>query len=210
MVAKIDIHIEIDIPTLQKAEALLREAAKRNPGPWEAHSRKVAAAAGALAAHTPGMEAQPAFILGLLHDIGRREGVTGMRHAIDGYRYLLAQGYQGAARICLTHSYPVKNAAYGSSHWDGTEEEYQFVQSYLDAIEYTLYDRLIQLCDSLALPTGFCLMEKRLVDVVRRYGFNEYTLRKWEAFFEIKAEFERLTGGAVYNLLPGVVENSFV
>ena len=31
--------------------------------------------------------------MGLLHDIGRREGVTGMRHTLDGYRYLLEQGF---------------------------------------------------------------------------------------------------------------------
>ena len=80
---------------------------------------------------------------------------------------------------------------------------------YLDTIEYTWYDLTIQLCDSLALPGGFCLMEKRLVDVVRRYGFNDYTLLKWQAYFDVKDTIEQAAGCSIYRLLPGVVENTF-
>lgn len=197
------------IPSKGEAEVLLEQAASLNPGPWVSHSIYVAQAAEAIAARHPEMDPQAAYILGYLHDIGRREGVTSMRHAVDGYRYLVGLGYPDAGRICLTHSYPIKSAAAGSSIWDGTEEEYRFVQEYLDQIEFTLYDRLIQLCDSIALPDGFCLMEKRLVDVVRRYGFNDLTILKWDAFFNIKAEFEAAIGQSIYRLLPGVIENTF-
>ncbi len=132
-----------------------------------------------------------------------------MVHAVDGYAYLEAIGYSDAARICLTHSYPIPNALAGAAPWDGTAEQLAFVQSFLDSNSYTPYDRLIQLCDSLALPTGFCLMEKRLVDVALRYGFNEHTLNKWRAFFEIKTDLERAIGRSVYDLLPGVVATTF-
>jgi len=144
----------------------------------------VAQAAEAIARRCAGLDHQMAYILGCLHDIGRRVGVTGMRHVIDGYRYLISLGFDETARICLTHSYPIKVAASGFGGWDGSEAELQFVQDYLDRIEYTPYDRLIQLCDSLALPNGFCLIEKRLIDVVMRYGFNQYAIPKWEAIFE--------------------------
>jgi len=169
----------------------------------------VAAAASAIAGCHPQMDPQAAYILGLLHDIGRRAEVTGMRHVIDGYYYLDSLGYSDSARISITHSFPVKNAAYGSSTWDGTQAEYDYLQTYLDQIEYNLYDRLIQLCDSIVQPSGPCLMEKRLVDVVMRYGFNNYTLRKWKAFFEIQASFETAIGKSIYTILPGVVENTF-
>lgn len=132
-----------------------------------------------------------------------------MRHALAGYRYLEQADYLDAARVCITHSYPNKIAAEGSSEWDGTYDEFQFIQAYLDRIEYTDYDRLIQLCDSICLPEGFCLMEKRLLDVVMRYGFNRYTLSKWKAFFQIKAAFEQEIGASIYDLLPGVVETTF-
>ncbi len=188
---------------------MLAEAAALNPGPWIDHSRHVALGAQAIAAAIPAMDADAAYILGLLHDIGRRQGVFGMRHAIDGYRYLHDLGYADAARICLTHSYPVRSAGFGSSAWDGTPAEYNFIDTYLQGIEYNLYDRLIQLCDSLALPTGFCLMEKRLVDVVMRYGFSQFTVQKWQAFFAIRDEFDHLLGRSIYTLLPGVIDNTF-
>ena len=199
----------VKIPTLARAEELLLEAEKMNPGPWVAHSRNVAQAAEAISACLPDLNPQAAYILGCLHDIGRRYGVTGMRHVMDGYRYLQSLGYDDAARISLTHSYPIKTAAAGSARWDASQEEYDFVQNYLESIEYNPYDRLIQLCDSLALPTGFCLLEKRLVDVVMRYGFMPLTQQKWEGYFQIKTDFERQLGRSIYSLLPGVVENTF-
>jgi len=197
------------LPSRDIANALLDEAEQLNPGPWVTHSRYVAQAAEAIAGRCPGLDAESAYIFGLLHDIGRRVGVTGMRHVIDGYQFLDLHGYPDAARICLTHSYPIKIAASGFGGWDGAADELQFVQEFLDQIEYSPYDRLIQLCDSLALPTGFCLMEKRLVDVVMRYGFNEYAIPKWRAYFEIKSEFDQASGSSIYRLLPGVVENTF-
>ncbi len=199
----------MSIPSLSEAEELLQEAQSLNPGPWGAHSRYVAQAAQAIAQHLTDLDPQTAYILGCLHDIGRRYGLTGMRHVLDGYHFLQSKGYDDAARISLTHSYPIKTAACGSARWDGSPEEYQFVQSYLDGIEYNDYDRLIQLCDSLAMSSGFCLLEKRLVDVVMRYGFVPMTVAKWKAYFQIKEDFERLIGRSVYSLLPGVVENTF-
>jgi len=197
------------IPSRYQAEAFLQEAAVRNPGPWVAHSRLVAQAAETIAGCIPGLDPQSAYNLGLLHDIGRREGIGGMRHVIDGYRFLMAGGFDGAARICLTHSYPIKNAASGSAVWDGTQEEYAFVEAYLDGIDYNLYDSLIQLCDGLTMATGYCLIEKRMVDVALRYGINEHSISKWRAFLEVKDEFDRLAGKPVYSLLPGIVEHTF-
>ncbi len=199
----------LKIPSRPAAQALLKEAGALNPGPWVPHSTHVAEAAGAIAACHPQMDSAAAYVLGLLHDIGRRVGVTGMRHALDGYNYLLSLGYGDAARISLTHSYPIKDIDAGADLWDGTPEEARFVQDLLNQLEYDLYDRLIQLCDSLAQPSGFCLMEKRLVDVVLRYGANPLTIPKWKAYFAIKDDFERAIGKSVYSLLPGVVENTF-
>ena len=65
------------------------------------------------------------------------------------------------------------------------------------------------MCDALALPGGCCLIEKRLVDVALRHGFNEFTLAKWEAKLAIQREFEAVIGQSIYRLLPGVIENTF-
>jgi len=205
--AACDTMTNLKIPALVQAEALIQEAAQLNPGPWVAHSRVTAQAAQLIASELPHLDPQAAYILGYLHDIGRREGVYGMRHVIDGYRFLIAQGFDDAARINLTHSYPVPNAASGSAEWDGTQDDFAFLQSFLDENAYDDYDRLIQLCDTISLPTGFCLMEQRLVDVVIRYGFNAHTRAKWQAFIEIRHYFEGMLGKSIYKLLPGVIEN---
>jgi len=198
------------IPTFSQAKAYLIEAENRNPGPWVAHSVQVAEAARAITVHHSGLDGDAAYILGLLHDIGRREGVTGMRHVYDGYKFLLNEGYFDAARISLTHSFPIPNVYAGSSKWDATEDEIKEVQVFLDSHPFDDYDRLIQLCDSLALPNGFCLIEKRLMDVLMRYkNFNEYTIPQWQAILDIKGLFDSAIGQNIYSLLPGVVETTF-
>ncbi len=94
------------IPTRVEAEGFIEEAGKMNPGPWVEHSLYVAKAAEAIARTHPRLDAEAAFVMGILHDIGRREGIAGMRHVIDGYTFLMEKGFDEAARICLTHSYP--------------------------------------------------------------------------------------------------------
>ena len=96
-----------------------------------------------------------------------------------------------------------------ASAWDCPAAERCFVQDYLRETEYDLYDRLIQLCDALSLPTGCCLLEKRLVDVALRHGVNALTVAKWRAFLGIKDELEGLLGESIYGRLPGVVERTF-
>jgi HD domain len=198
------------IPTLNDASAMIAEAEQRNPGPWVSHSLFAAKAAQAIAANHANLDPQAAFILGYLHDIGRREAGTHMRHILDGFRFLVSQGYEDAARICLTHSFPVKNVLAIVGTWDDCSgEELAFIESHLNRIEYNEYDKLIQLCDALALPSGCCLLEKRLMDVTLRYGVNEYTLPRWKAYLGLQIEFEKAINKSIYDCLPGVTENTF-
>jgi hypothetical protein len=150
--------------------------------------------------------------LGLLHDVGRGAGGAGVadvRHILDGYSLLAERGFEDNARICLTHSFPIKQAGAFASTWNCPPEEKQFVQRYLDQVQYTAYDRLIQLCDALSLATGPCLIEQRLVEVALRHGFNDLTLDKWRAYLALRQEFDAATGTSIYRLLPGVVANTF-
>jgi hypothetical protein len=162
-----------------------------------------------IAEQHPRLDAESAYILGLLHDIGRREGRWHLRHLLDGYRYLLGLGYAQAARISLTHSFPVADLRVYMGEWDCSPEELKFLEEYIATTQLNEYDRLIQLCDTISMPEGFCLMEKRLVDVAMRYGTNELTLVGWEARFKIKAEFEAVIGTSIYAILPGVIEGTF-
>lgn len=199
----------LKIPTRGVAEAILAEGGTRNPGGWIAHSQHVALAAEAIAQQLPDLEPESAYVLGLLHDIGRQEGPTNMRHVLDGYNALQTLGHDDAARICLSHSFAVQDVHAHAGIWDCSPAELAFVTRQLAQLTYNDYDRLIQLCDALALPEGFCLLEKRLVDVARRHGINAYTLPRWQAIFTLKAHFEQQMGYSLYTLLPGVVETTF-
>ena len=91
-------------PDRKTAEALLTEAEPHNPGPWGDHSRTAAHCAEAIAAAC-GLDADKAYVLGLLHDIGRRYGKRHLGHVVDGCRYMLSLGYDEVARVCLSHSF---------------------------------------------------------------------------------------------------------
>jgi len=197
------------IPALEEAKLILQEAEKLNPGPWIQHSLYVAQAAKLIADNCEGLNSEKAYILGMLHDIGRRFGVTDMRHSIDGYLFSIEKGYDLLGKICITHSFQTRKIKEAFGKWDCSEGEYNFVESYLNSVVYNDYDRLIQLCDALALPSGFVLMEKRMVDVALRHGLHEYIVPKWRTTFEIKQHFEKLMGKSIYSVLPDVIENTF-
>lgn len=199
----------MQIPSRNEAEHFLMEAQQMNPGPWVSHSRYAAQAAQAIASEHPRLDPEIGYILGLLHDIGRREGITALRHTLDGYSFLQEKGFSDAARISITHAFTTPEIRILDGRWDCTAEELEFLEEFLDEIEFNEYDRLIQLCDAVAMPGGFCLIEKRMVDVALRYGVGEHTLTRWKAHFDIKQKFEQDIGQSIYNLLPGVVENTF-
>lgn len=157
------------IPTREEALALLAEAEPHNPGPWGDHSRTAAHCAEKIAAAC-GLDPNKAFVLGLLHDIGRRFGKRHLGHVSDGYSYMMELGYDEVARICLSHSFNDQSLESYIGHRDTTPEETALIEMNLAAMVYDEYDRLIQLCDSLADASGVVDIEERMNDVKRRYG----------------------------------------
>jgi hypothetical protein len=191
------------LPSIDEAEKLLLWAHDKNPGPWLNHSKVVARSAKKIAENS-NLNGNIAYISGLLHDIGRYKGVTGLRHIYDGYTLLTDKGFDFLGKICLTHSFPNKNGMELDSFNGGNDctwDESQKIQNQLDNCIYDDYDKLIQLCDSISLAEGICLLEIRIVDVVRRYRkFNETILEKWDAFFDIKKYFDYKCGMNIYKL----------
>ncbi len=189
-------------PSVQQATCLLLEAEQLNPGPWTHHNRIAGECAKRIAIQCSNLDGDSAFVLGLLHDIGRRFGVTGMRHILDGYQFMMERGYDSVARICLTHSFPYQDIhAYLGGKNDCNIQEYQFIKEYIETVQYDDYDRLIQLCDALSDPTGACFIEKRLIDVTLRHGFNDLTVPKWREFLKLKEYFDKKAGIDIYKLI---------
>lgn len=190
-----------------EAEQELKIAVKMNPGPWELHSVSVAHNA-QLIAKAASLDADKAYVMGLLHDIGRRAGITGILHLFDGYEYMMSLDQPEIARICLTHSFPIRDVKTFFGKIDCTSDQLNFLDKYLKQVQFDDYDILIQLCDAISLPNGACIMEKRFVDVAIRHGLYDFTIEKWKAFMATKTHFDNLCGCNIYSLLPNVLENS--
>ena len=176
------------IPSREEAERIIREAEAINPGPWGDHCRVAAHCAECIAARCDGMNPDKAYVVGLLHDIGRRFGGRHLGHVADGYSYMMSLGYDEVARICLTHSFNNQSMDGYIGKIDTTEEELALIQTELAKITMDDYDRLIQLCDALAGAEGVLDMEERMGDVKRRYGY--YPEDKWNINLDLKRYFE--------------------
>ena len=191
-------------PKKELALSELEIAGNMNPGPWTDHSKNVAKAASLIAEHCEGLDSEKAFVCGMLHDIGRRTGIAAVRHIIDGYDYAMSKGWDEAARICMTHSFPVKDIDADIGKKDITDRQYDFIRDYLNNLEYDDYDKLIILCDALADANGFCILEKRFIDTTRRYGIYPFSIERWNKTYEYKDYFEKMTGRSIYMLLPDI------
>ncbi len=190
------------LPSFEEARQELLLAEQLNPGPWVKHSLNVGIAAGNIARLVPGMDEDRARITGMLHDIGRRVGIVDIpTHVYEGYRYALSKGWEEVARICMTHSYPLMQDEFAHEPSNDAEKA---IKTYITGIQADDYDRLIQLCDALATDYGFVILEKRFVDVTRRYGIMESYIRGWEVSFRIKEDFESRMGCSVYDVLPDI------
>ncbi|OCN01279.1 hypothetical protein A7X67_05765 [Clostridium sp. W14A] len=53
------------------------------------------------------------------------------------------------------------------------------------------------------------LLEKRLADVALRNGVGPKTMKKWKEYFKRKDLFEARIHKVIYEVLPGVLENTF-
>lgn len=186
-------------PSREEAHNLLLDAEKHNPGAWVAHSETVAFCAEQIARECPDLNVEKAYVLGLLHDIGRKFGVKHFGHIYDGYIYMTELGYDEVARICISHSFSIQKIEDYIGSFDVTKEQQQIVADYLSGMVYDDYDRLIQLCDSIGAATGVVPMEERMADVKRRYG--SYPQDKWEKNLSLKDYFSKKTGKDIYLLL---------
>ena len=185
-------------PSRETAHALLTSAVAQNPGPWGDHSYVAAHCAEAIAAAC-GMDAEKAYVLGLLHDIGRRFRVRDLGHLYYGWQYMQRLGFPTVARICLSHSFPNQDLSLYIGKIDIPHEEAEHVKELLAAMVFDDYDRLIHLCDALAGSEGVLDIEERMADVKRRYG--SYPQAQWDQNLALKRYFEEKAGKDIYSIV---------
>lgn len=184
------------LPTREEAIALVRDGLACNPGPWGRHCLTAAHCAEKIASACGDMDSEKAYILGLLHDIGRKFGTRHLGHVSDGYTYMKSLGYDEVAKICLTHSFNNHTVDEYIGKFDVSQEELTLIKNKLVETVYDEYDLLIQLCDSLAGADGVLDIEERMNDVKRRYG--SYPQDKRDSNIELMHYFEKRMNQNIY------------
>jgi putative nucleotidyltransferase with HDIG domain len=171
-----------------------------NPGPWIQHSYTVAKAAELITRNTNKYDPNKAFVYGILHDIGRKNGYSYIKHVIDGYEYLKEKDSK-AAYICLSHSFPNKDIREYQGIIDIEVDRLKYLEHELVNGEYDYYDKLIILMDSYCSVDKYVKLESRWVDVSIRYGVNSFTVNKWKQTYKIRDEINKQCNISIEEIL---------
>ena len=169
---------------------------------WIRHSRCVGNTAGVIAEQL-GLDVDKAKTLGYIHDIGKAIGDFS-RHVINGYNYLKELGYdEEYANVCLVHSY-LNNDMICTAGGVGKDEGVS--AEMIVKHEYTIYEKIINLCDLMCTDKTVTL-EKRLIDILVRKGVHENTIYHIQEAQKLKQEFDEKLGFNVYKLFPNILDN---
>lgn len=192
---------------LNEAEDLLEQASSLNPGEWVEHSKYAGFVAGKIA-EALDLDKEKAIAFGYIHDIGRRVGRVNLRHIYEGYEYLMNLGYEDAAKICLTHSFFDNSTDRIIGKWDFEEGKVEFVKEYIEKVKFDIYDRIIQLSDCLLSSNGIITLERRMIDVFFRYGFDENVEKNITIRLNVQKEIENKLGYSIYKLFSKEVSDN--
>lgn len=189
--------------TTNDALKLLEEAEKTTIAlGWIKHSKCVGDAAGIIADKL-GLDVDKAIALGYIHDIGKRTGEF-KNHVMNGYNYLKELGYDDEyCNICLTHSYLNNDYICTAG---GIPADITFRTEFIKNHEYTIYEKIINICDLMCTQVVNTI-DKRLIDIMIRYGAYENTQYHIKETFKLKQYFDDLLGYNLYDLFPEIKEN---
>lgn len=189
--------------TSKQALTMLENARGKTPSDgWIDHSICVGSTAGKIA-ESLNLDVEKASTLGYIHDIGKSVGdFSG--HVINGYNYLKDLGYDDEyANVCLTHSC-LNNDVYCSAC--KVPDNLTFGIDFIKNHEYTVYEKIVNLCD-LMCTTENLTLEKRLIDIMVRRGTHDNTVYFIKEAQKLKTEIDDMLGFNVYKLFPNVTNN---
>ena len=187
----------------EKALEMLENARGKTPHDgWINHSICVGNTA-AIIAKKLNLDVELAKTLGYIHDIGKYKGDF-YYHVMNGYNYLKELGYDDEyCNICLTHSYLNNDVNCTAG---GFPSENSFRKEFIQNHEYTIYEKIINLCDLMCIDRVVTI-EKRLIDIINRRGAYENTQYHVKETFKLKNEIDKMLGYNVYDLFPDIKEN---
>ncbi len=168
-----------------------------------AHSTGVAKAAEQIAMHTTDLDPEKAYVLGLLHDYGKRicQFAENRFHGREGFDEMKKLGYDDVARICLTHTFN-KSEFDISLYPFYPQEDIFLAKNYLKNIIYDDYDLLICLCDKFFEAFDMVSIEYRVKRIFERCNLTpkvrEVLLSESNS---LKDHFDKKTGKDIYKIL---------
>lgn len=169
---------------------------------WIDHSICVGNTAGKIAESLK-LDVDFAKTLGYIHDIGKK--INGPKnHSVNGYYYIKELGYdEEYANICLTHSYLNNDINCTAG---GFPEAIPFRIEFIKNHKYTIYEKIINLCDLMCKKVTLTL-EKRLIDLILRKGVHENTIYHIQEAQKLKKDIDNMLGFNVYKLFPDILDN---
>lgn len=172
---------------------------------WITHCICVGNSAGKIAQKL-NLDEDFAKTLGYIHDIGKRDGYDHkIKHEIRGYNYILKLGYDKEyASICITHSFlnnDINCVAGGVPSKD--TYKYDFIKEYVKNHEYTIYEKMINLCDLMCKYNNMTL-EKRIIEIMLQRGCHENTVYHITEAQKLKSEIDNMLGCSVYSLFEDI------
>lgn len=189
--------------TVEKAREMLEEARKETSDDhWINHSICVGDSAGKIAEKL-NLDVDYAKTLGYIHDIGKAVGEC-KKHVINGYNYLKELGYDDKyANVCLTHSYLNNDVNCTAG---GIPRNIPFRTEFIKNHEYTIYEKIINLCDLMCTDT-IMTVDKRLIDLITRKGVYENTQYHIKETYKLKQYIDEQLGFNLYDLFPSIKDN---
>lgn len=168
---------------------------------WIDHSICVGDSAAKIA-EALNLDPEKARTLGYIHDIGKGVGDFS-DHIMNGYKYIKELGYDDEyANVCLTHSYLNNDVTCTA----GVPRDIPFRTEFVKNHECSIYENIVKLCDLMCKENNMTL-EKRLIDLIERYGVHYNTVYHVQEAEKLKKEFDSMLGYNVYKLFPNVLDN---
>ena len=199
-----------EILSIEKAYSFLEDAPRKNKDLWIKHSINVAIVAERLAEQLK-LDSKKAYVLGLIHDIGRRKKEhVGLRHIIEGYNFLEEQGYKEEARVCLTHTFYSRSLVKPNltkENTNLTRNEIEFISDYINKNGFNIYDKILQIADNMGSATGINTVERRRTESMLRYGITDVSEKNLREIFKVQNEIEEKLGFSLYKIFPEVADN---
>lgn len=197
-------------PTIDVAQELIKQVIERRAEhdnnflreEWLEHINFVAQSAKIIAKMAPDLNPDDAYILGLLHDFGKKydEKTENVFHGLEGYKELKKLGFDDAARINLTHTFLLKPS--NEIQYPFNKAAVEECRLLINKIDYDDYDRLIQLCDWLNDRGRNCTIRARMSSLQARYNVvNEDLVKIGNEAQKLKEYFDKKCSCSVYRLI---------